>query len=129
MPCLRVDDYVEKAGIACVELLKLDVEGYELPALRGAARSLKARIVQAVYFEYFEKWLQRVAPPSELLSFLDASGFEVCFCRRGDLKARGGAKHVLAGKDIPLLPVAGHTLPAMTDLIAVPKECVELAGC
>ena len=129
VPCLRVDDYVEKAGIACVELLKLDVEGYELPALRGAARSLKARIVQAVYFEYFEKWLQRVAPPSELLSFLDASGFEVCFCRRGDLKARGGAKHVLAGKDIPLLPVAGHTLPAMTDLIAVPKECVELASC
>ena len=100
----------------------------KLPALRGAARSLKARIVQAVYFEYFEKWLQRVAPPSELLGFLDASGFEVCFCRRGDWEARGGATHVLAGKGIPLLPVAGHTLPAMTDLIAVPKECVELAS-
>ena len=128
VPCIRVDDYVEKAGIACVELLKLDVEGYELPALRGAARSLKARVVQAVYFEYFEKWLQRVAPPSELLSFLDASGFEVCFCRRGDLDPRGGATHVFAEKGIPLLPVVGHALPAMTDLIAIPREALEFAG-
>jgi FkbM family methyltransferase len=128
VPCIRVDDYIEKAGIACVELLKLDVEGYELPALRGATRSLQARVVQAVYFEYFEKWLQRVAPPSELLSFLDASGFEVCFCRRGDLEARGGATHVFAGRGIPLLPVVGQALPAMTDLIAIPKEALEFAG-
>lgn len=127
VPCATIDDYIEKAGIARAELLKLDVEGYELPALRGAARSLKARIVQAVYFEYFEKWLQRVGPPSDLLTFLEGVGFEVCFCRQGDLEPRGGATHVLAGRGVPLLPVAGHTPPAMTDLIAVPREFLELA--
>ena len=126
--CVTIDEYIERTGIASVELVKLDVEGYELPALRGAARALKARVVRAVYFEYFEKWLQRVAPPSELLEFLDASGFEVCFCRLGDLEARGGPTHVFAGKGIPLLPVTGHALPPMTDLIAIPKEYLELAG-
>lgn len=128
VPCLTLDDYIEQAGITHVELLKLDVEGYELSALRGAGRALKARVVEAVYFEYFEKWLQRVAPPSELLNFLDASGFDVCFCRPGDFGPRGGATHVLAGKDVPLLPVAGHTLPTMTDLMAVPKEFLKSLG-
>ncbi len=125
---ITLDDYLEVAGITRVELLKLDVEGYELSALRGASRALKARIVHAVYFEYFEKWLQRVAPPSELLKFLDATGFEVCFCRPCDFDCRGGATHILAGKGVSLLPVEGHTLPSMTDLIAIPRESLKPVG-
>ncbi|MDQ2925844.1 MAG: FkbM family methyltransferase [Acidobacteriota bacterium] len=125
---ITLDDYLDEGGIARVELLKLDVEGYELSALRGGARALKARVIQAVYFEYFEKWLQRVAPPAELLKFLDALGFEVCFCRPCDFEPRGGPTRSIAGKALPLLPVAGHTLPAMTDLIAVPREFLEPLG-
>ncbi|MGZ3690808.1 MAG: hypothetical protein ACXVAX_04865, partial [Pseudobdellovibrio sp.] len=42
----------------------------------------------------------RVAPPRELLEFLDAQGYEVCFCRQGDLVPRGGATHTVR-KELP----------------------------
>jgi FkbM family methyltransferase len=122
VPCITLDDYIERAGLKRIELVKLDVEGYELAALRGMVRALRSRTVGAIYFEYFEKWLQRVAPPSELLKFLDGEGFVACFCREGDFGPRGGATHSLAEQGPPLLPIEGHTLPAMTDLMAAPRE-------
>ena len=127
-----LDKYVETFGLSRVDLLKLDIEGHELVALRGASRALEGRRIHAVYFEYFEKWLQRVQPPEELLTFLEAKGYQVCLCRKGDLDSRGGATHTikggLPGHGLPLLPIQGHLLPAMTDLMAVPREnLVQLA--
>jgi FkbM family methyltransferase len=122
--CVTIDAYMEKSGISSVELLKLDVEGFELPALRGAKGSLEERKIKVVYFEYFEKWLRRVAPPAELLRFLNSVGFETCFCRPCDYLPRGGATHLLAEFGVPLLPIADAKLPQMTDLVAVPKEAI-----
>jgi FkbM family methyltransferase len=122
VPSLTLDGYITRTGIEWVDLLKLDVEGYELPALRGAQRALTERIIRAVYFEYFEKWLVRVGPPSELIAFLDSVGFVTCFCRTCDFETMGAPTHELAEAGIPLLPVTGQTLPSMTDLMAVPLE-------
>jgi FkbM family methyltransferase len=124
--CVTIDSYMEKSGLSSVDLLKLDIEGFELPALRGAKASLQERKIKAVYFEYFEVWLRRVAPPAELLTFLNSVGFETCFCRPCDYLPRGGASHLLRNTRIPLLPVAGAKLPEMTDLLAVPKESIIL---
>ncbi|HEY1750134.1 MAG TPA: FkbM family methyltransferase [Caulobacteraceae bacterium] len=125
-PVVQLDTYLGQRGIGTVEMLKLDVEGYELSALRGAAKALKRRAVKAIYFEYFEKYLIRVAPPETLIAFLDEAGYEVCFCREYDLANAGGPTHTLAeglaGHGLPLTPARGHVRPAMTDLLAVPKE-------
>ena len=94
--CLRLDSYLAETGIDQVALLKLDVEGYELPALRGAAAALRRRAIKGIYFEYFEKYLVRVGPPADLIGYLDAAGYEVCFCREYDLANAGGATHTLA---------------------------------
>ena len=106
--------------------MKLDIEGYELSALRGAERALKNRTIQAVYFEYFEKNIVRVAPPRVLLEYFESFGFEVCFCRYCDFESRGTSaltiKKGIPGHGLPLLAVKGYRPPAMTDLLAVPKE-------
>ncbi len=123
---MTIDSYLDKANIARVELMKLDIEGYELTAVRGARRSLESRRIQAVYFEYFEKFLVRVAPPHELLEAFGVLGYAVCFCRNSDLVMHGGSSHTidrdLPGHGIGLRPVKGHQMPTMTDLLAVPKE-------
>jgi FkbM family methyltransferase len=125
-PVVTLDTYLAEQRIDAVALLKLDVEGYELAALRGGARALERRKVKAIYFEYFEKYLVRVGPPAALIAFLEAAGYEVCFCRAFDMAGVGGATHTLAhglaGHGLPLTPTRGHARPAMTDLLAVPRE-------
>jgi FkbM family methyltransferase len=48
----RLDDYCREQGITRVDLLKLDVEGCELAALRGAAELLHAAAVRVIQFEF-----------------------------------------------------------------------------
>lgn len=126
IPCTTVDEYMAKQRIDRVALLKMDVEGYELAALRGASHSLAERAIQAVYFEYFEKYLVRVQPPHVLIEYLDSLDYQVCFCRKFDVDSHGGASHTvrlgLPGHGVGLVPVLGHPLPPMTDLVAIPRE-------
>jgi FkbM family methyltransferase len=124
---IKLDTYFKDKGLDRVELLKLDIEGYEFTALRGAEHALRNRRIKAIYFEYFEKLLVRVAPPGKLIEFLDSLSYEVCFCRHSDLVGQGLGPTVtiqdgLPGHGLPLVPIRGRKMPAMTDLLAIPRE-------
>jgi FkbM family methyltransferase len=125
-PSVTIDGYLDREQIPQVALMKMDIEGYELTAVRGATRSLQNRRIQALYFEYFEKYLIRVAQPHDLLTAFDRLGYEVCFCRKVDLAACGGPSHTIRtdspGHGVALAPVRKRQMPPMTDLLAVPKE-------
>lgn len=125
-PSISLDDYLKKNALPEVTLLKLDVEGHELTALRGAAEALQSHAIKAVYFEYFEKWLRRIQPPEHLLDFLESFGYAVYFCREANLQDYGGPTHTLLRgvprHGIPLRPIERGKLPAMTDLIALPAQ-------
>ena len=47
----RLSDVLEEKGITSVAFWKLDVEGYELDALKGAKRHLMARKIANIFFE------------------------------------------------------------------------------
>jgi FkbM family methyltransferase len=48
---VTLDDELARHGIATLDFWKLDMEGYELEALRGASRALAARRIRALYVE------------------------------------------------------------------------------
>jgi FkbM family methyltransferase len=54
IPLVSLDDEMDRLGVASVDLWKLDVEGHELEALRGAARSLAGARIRAIYMEMGE---------------------------------------------------------------------------
>lgn len=58
-----IDDLIRAEQLSRVDLLKLDLEGHELPALRGCAESFRKSLIERVYVEYYG---------DERLSALDA---------------------------------------------------------
>ena len=71
-----LDDLLSKTSIPAVDLLKVDVEGYEKQVLEGAARTLQN--TKCVYIETLERNLKMYGTSTaEILQLLRASGFQV----------------------------------------------------
>lgn len=121
-----LDDYLDSRDIRFVNLLKLDVEGFELEVLRGCQRALEHNRLGAIYFEYCEKWLRRNHEPRRLLDYLDSHDYEVCFCRIADLEAPRRSKPTVLtnslGSELRLVPISGYPVPETTDLVAIPRS-------
>jgi hypothetical protein len=47
----KLDDYLQVKEIPHIDLLKMDVQGYELKVLKGAEKSLKAKAIKVIYTE------------------------------------------------------------------------------
>jgi len=73
---LRLDDYITEQRLARLDFVKCDVEGAELPALRGAASAL-AKWRPSLYVEVNPDWTSAFGySPRDLWDFLTSLGYE-----------------------------------------------------
>jgi FkbM family methyltransferase len=49
---VSLDGFMERHGINCVDFMKMDIEGHELAALKGASRALSSKAIRALSFEF-----------------------------------------------------------------------------
>ncbi len=75
VPLLRLDDYVAAHAVEHIDLLKLDIEGSELAALRGLGEKLRPDFVDVVQFEYGGTTLDAGTTLRELYRLLTARGY------------------------------------------------------
>ena len=76
VPVRTLDEVLDEYRVAAVDVLKLDVEGYEGEVLAGAGRSLAAGRVRAVLCEFNTYWLGRVGTtPDAVWESLLGHGF------------------------------------------------------
>jgi FkbM family methyltransferase len=78
VPVMRLDEWWEKSGLRqrTLRFLKIDVEGYELPALQGAGELLQR--CQTLMLEYSPAYMRRAGlEPADLLQLLQRAGFQV----------------------------------------------------
>jgi FkbM family methyltransferase len=81
-----LDDYIERNGLEFVTLLKMDLEGQELSALRGLSKALCRRAIGVIYLEVRTELLERYdILPEQILHFLYEHDFRIFYCRDRDL--------------------------------------------
>jgi FkbM family methyltransferase len=52
VPVRTIDDIILENHLTKIDFMKLDIEGAELPALKGAETSLRRRMIKAISFEF-----------------------------------------------------------------------------
>ena len=106
MQVFRLDDYKKMRHLPNPDLIKLDIQGYELEALRGCSECLestKAVLVEVSFIEYYERqclFHEVVSHLGDFGLFVQGFGFstptgntvnqtDVLFMRRGGPQASG----------------------------------------
>jgi FkbM family methyltransferase len=76
VPVTTIDAFMKERGLADIDILAMDIQGGELPALRGAHAALQAGRIGLIAMEVLFKPLYRDAPLFwEIGAFLDGLGY------------------------------------------------------
>jgi FkbM family methyltransferase len=70
VPVIKVDSYVSKKNIDCIDLLKVDTEGYELKVLKGAEEIIKKGGVRCLHIEFNEMNVESRTFMKDIIEFL-----------------------------------------------------------
>jgi FkbM family methyltransferase len=53
VPCIKLDDFCDENNIAGIDILKMDIQGGEFNALRGAVNLLRGKKIKLIYLEAY----------------------------------------------------------------------------
>lgn len=80
-----IDNIVEENNIDRIDLIKIDIEGYEMHALRGAAQTLE-RLKPKLFIEVgYTRLLKNGTSPTEMVVFLQKLGYSIFHAETDDL--------------------------------------------
>jgi FkbM family methyltransferase len=127
VPNLRLDDYVREYGIPRVELLKLDIEGWEPHAVRGFHNAMSEGRVPIVYSEISGETLARSGwTPKEYLKLLSDLDYRYFLYRHEDLDGHDVERTELhiRGRRIEVGHLAEIDPNCHTDILAVHRSAL-----
>ena len=80
-----VDESLAEHGLIEVDFMKIDIEGFDLYALRGSRRLISERRVGIVQFEYNQSWMGSGSTLHAAVQLLTDGGMEVFLLNRDGL--------------------------------------------
>jgi FkbM family methyltransferase len=72
---VKLQDYIQEKGISHIDFIKIDIEGHELKALKGAGKYLNNEFIDFIQFEYGGANLDSHTSLMEIYGFLQSKGF------------------------------------------------------
>ncbi|HXQ00373.1 MAG TPA: FkbM family methyltransferase [Solirubrobacteraceae bacterium] len=85
VPVITVDGEMHRQCIDHLDILKIDVEGYDLHVLRGAREALKRQAISVVQFEYNLPWMYAGSTLQAAAVFLAECNYELLLLNRTGL--------------------------------------------
>ncbi|WP_428386638.1 FkbM family methyltransferase [Mucisphaera sp.] len=77
VPVTTLDRFCEEHDIQRIDLLKIDIEGAELQALRGARGLMQEKRIGVILFEFGQTTFDMGNTPDEFISLLDDCGYQL----------------------------------------------------
>lgn len=78
VPVIRIDDFCRQHGVQTIDIMKMDIQGNELKALRGAESLLKDGAIRLIYAEVmFSPQYQGQAYYHDIACYLYPFGYEL----------------------------------------------------
>jgi FkbM family methyltransferase len=77
VPVTTLDQEITARGYSRVDLVKIDVEGYDFHAIRGASQALREHRIRYMQFEYGPAWAKAGSTLTACESFLQSMGYTV----------------------------------------------------
>jgi FkbM family methyltransferase len=78
VPAVSLDDYCKTCAVDVIDLLKIDVEGFEVDVLEGSARLIREGRIRSVIFELSLEPLQGASrTPEGVFQAISTLGFEI----------------------------------------------------
>jgi hypothetical protein len=94
---VRLDEFAESHGIERIKFWKLDVEGFEMAALKGASALLARKVIDAMMIEAVGSGYRPVK------DLLEESGYRIfCLGQKGVL--HDAPEHLASFQNIVALP-------------------------
>ena len=72
-----LDSWCAEQHVEHIDLLKLDVEGFDLNVLQGAERLLRQQAISAFVFEYSSSWIGSRKLLADACSYIEDVGYEL----------------------------------------------------
>lgn len=124
---ITLDKYINKSSKK-INFMKIDIEGWEPFALKGAINSLTSGIIETLYIEISSVNLARNGfVPNDCFKLLEEAGFELFYCKPADFESK-----IVNPDKIFNLSINGHSLKLaymdkfpeqhQTDILAIHKQ-------
>ena len=82
-----IDKIFYEGNFDFIDLLKLDLEGFDYYALLGARKCIAQKKIRVIQFEITRSWEHSGASPCAALRFLNNAGYEIFILRPDSLEA------------------------------------------
>jgi FkbM family methyltransferase len=116
---LTLDQYIRDAGVARVDFMKMDIEGYELFALEGAREAVAAGKLPVIYFELKRPLVERFGKSvADVLDRFRSLGYRLYHVRDQDFATIRRPRDVTV-RGLELAPVEDYPPDLWTDLLAL----------
>ena len=116
---LTLDQYIRDAGVARVDFMKMDIEGYELFALEGAREAASAGKLPVIYFELKRPLVERFGKSlADVLDRFRSLGYRLYHVRDQDFATIKRPRDVTV-RGLALAPVEDYPQDLWSDLLAL----------